>query len=405
MPSHKIILGNIEGEFETNYAPIDLDENVICCSFFYIKGAEDKYTQSLTKIIHNFKNNQFANSKYKLRLYYDITTKKYVEENFLNIPYLQLYYYYFPKFFSKKNNSHYGFLGTIVRYLPLFSILKHQVKNCWIIDIDIHLGKHNHNVMEYVQNNPDIQFFHKTRLNYFYDRLIAIKNRSDFAMISSFIFQRNPISSTLLSNFLNDNLLDKKNNIYNQYLKDIIERLNKKKELGMFYKDRIDYNMKPFQYGVDEFFINKDLFHYYRDHKIPIYTTFFHTDIYSGIKMHAELLKLNNVKMTENHNIYMNKVYSLIDDQQKITSIDQYYKLISSDENVSRHNTRSFEKHICLDSNFIKYFKTLNPNDIDMPLYIYAKIILSFKYCFLKNIPILKYIDQKYTEIKRIEFK
>ena len=73
----------------------------------------------------------------------------------------------------------------------------------------------------------------------------------------------------------------------------------------------------------------------------------------------------------------MNKVYSLIDDQQKITSIDQYYKLISSDENVSRHNTRSFEKHICLDSNFIKYFKTLNPNDIDMPLYIYAKIILT----------------------------
>ena len=77
-------------------------------------------------------------------------------------------------------------------------------------------------------------------------------------MISSFIYQRKPISSDVLSRFLNEDLLDKKNNIYSQYLKTLINLLQKRKELNMWYKERIDKTMIPFQYGVDEFFINRD---------------------------------------------------------------------------------------------------------------------------------------------------
>ena len=311
----------------------------------------------------------------------------------------------FHSFFSKKNNRHYGFIGTLIRYFPLFSIVKHQAKKCWILDIDVKLGQYNYNIIKYIENNPDIQFFHKTRLNYFSDRIISIQDRADFSMISSFIYQRKPISSDVLSRFLNEDLLDKKNNIYSQYLKTLINLLQKRKELNMWYKERIDKTMIPFQYGVDEFFINRDFFHYYRDNKIPIYTSFFHTDIFTGIKMHAELLKLNDNKISDNLKEYMNKVYAIIDPTIKINSIDEYYSLMSSDTNVDRRNTRRFEINICKNYNFKKYFNKLNHKTIYMPYYIYQKVKLSFKYCFLKEMPILKYVDQKYNEITRIPFK
>ena len=405
MPTHIIKLGKVEGHFETNIIPKETDENIISCSFFYMKGAEDKYTETLTNFINNFKQDIFKNSNHKIRLYYDITSKKIVEEKFKNITYLQLYYYHFPQFFSKKNNSHYGFVGTLVRYLPLFSIPNHQAIRCWISDIDIKFGKYNYNVIKYVEQNNDINFFHKTRLNYFSDRIILTKNRSDFAMISSFIYQKNPISSTVISNFLNDELLEKNNYIYNQYLKELIERIKKRIKLNMPYKLRLNLDMIPFQYGVDEYFINRNFFHYYRDNKIPIYTTFFHTDMYTGIKMHAELLILNDIKISPALKVFMNTIYSIIDNNVKINSIKQYYELISSDENVDRKNTRKFDINVCKNFNFKNYFKRLNPKDIDMPYYIYKKIKLSFKYCFLKNIPIIKYINSNYNEVTRISFK
>ena len=70
MPTHIIKLGNVTGHFETNVVPKETDENIISCSFFYMKGAEDKYTQTLTNFITNFKQDVFKNSKHKIRLYF-----------------------------------------------------------------------------------------------------------------------------------------------------------------------------------------------------------------------------------------------------------------------------------------------------------------------------------------------
>ena len=80
MPTHTIKLGNIEGNFVTNVVPKDTDENIISCCFFYMKEAEDKYTETLTNLIINFKTNIFQNSNHKLRLYYDISTKEFIEK-------------------------------------------------------------------------------------------------------------------------------------------------------------------------------------------------------------------------------------------------------------------------------------------------------------------------------------
>jgi len=230
MPSHTIKLGDIEGHFETNIKPNETDQNIFSCSFFLIKDTEDKYTEQLKNLILNFKNNKFHNQNYKIRLYYDITTKFFIEKEFSDIPYLQLYCFHFPNFFSTKNKRHYGFFGTLIRYLPMFSILNHQAKNCWIIDIDNQIGSHMRTVVNYVESNSDIQFYHKTRFDYFSDRVILIKDKPYFSIISSFIFQRNPISSSIIENFLNNSLLKKNNNVYNNYLKDLIKILKKKKK-------------------------------------------------------------------------------------------------------------------------------------------------------------------------------
>ena len=137
----------------------------------------------------------------------------------------------FHNFFSEKNKTHYGFVGTLIRYLPLFSIPNHQAKNCWILDIDGDLRKHNYNIIDYVEKNKEIKLFHKTRLNYFSDRIILIKNRSDFSMISNFLYQRSPISSNILSDFLNTLLSKDDTNIYNKYLKDLISIMKKRIQL------------------------------------------------------------------------------------------------------------------------------------------------------------------------------
>lgn len=404
MPTYSLKLGDIEGTIETNIIPKIMDEHIISCSFFYIKNTEDKYTKSLTKFIFDFKKNYFKDTKYKIRLYYDITTKKIVESRFKDIEYVQLYFYHFPQFFSKKNNTHYGLFGTIVRYFPLFSIPYHQAKFCWILDIDGELKKFNYNIINYVYKNKDIKLFHKTRLNYFSDRIILIKNRSDFAMLGGFMYQQSPISSNIITNFLTSINSKDKTNIYNQYLKELIDVMNKRIKLKMFYKKRINLNMVPFQYGVDEYFINRDFHNYYKNFNIPIHTIFYHTDILTGIKMHADLLRLNEIKITPILSLYMNKVYYIINKNIKITSVVQYYNLIDKYLEERDKNKVKFERNICKNKHFQRFFKNINPSKINMPYYIYKKMKLSFKYCFLKEMPILKYANNKYEEITRIPF-
>ena len=66
MPSHTIKLGEIEGIFETNIIPNETDNNIFSCSFFFMKEAEDKYTNRLKELILNFKNTTLKNSNHKI---------------------------------------------------------------------------------------------------------------------------------------------------------------------------------------------------------------------------------------------------------------------------------------------------------------------------------------------------
>jgi hypothetical protein len=403
MPSHTIKLGEIEGIFETNIIPNETDNNIFSCSFFFMKEAEDKYTNRLKELILNFKNTTLKNSNHKIRLYYDITTKLFVEKEFSNIPYVQLYYYHFPQFFSIKNNRHYGFIGTLIRYLPLFSILNHQANKCWIIDIDNKFGTHMVNVVKYIESNHDIQFYHKTRFDYFIDRVMLIKNRPYFSIISSFIYQKNPISSSILINFLNNNLLKKTNNIYNQYLQNLIEIIKKKKKFNMISKSeaRVLPEMMPFHYGVDELFLSRDFYDHYKNNNIPIYTSVFNITTYKGFKYHAQFLLLNDIKLSDSILKFIKLVSNIIKPNANIKSINDYHTLIM--DNNSRK--RFFEKDLCKNKSFINYFFTLKPESIHMPNIIFNKTKLAIKYCFTNKILILKYINNKYEEITKIPFK
>lgn len=402
MNKHSVKLGDIEGYFETNIKPKETDENIFSCSFFLIKDTEDKYTEQLKKLILSFKNNKFQNENYKIRLYYDITTKFFIEKEFSDIPYLQLYYFHFPNFFSTKNKRHYGFFGTLIRYLPMFSILNHQAKNCWIIDIDNPIGSHMSNVVNYVESNSNIHFYHKTRFDYFSDRVVLIKDKPFFNIISSFIFQRNPISSSIIENFLNNNLLKKNNNLYNTYLKDLIKILKIKKKLHMFFRTerRINPKMMPFHYGVDELFLSRDFYDYYKDNNIPIHTSIFNITIFNAFFYHAQLLIINKIKNSKKISEFINSITKKIDKDSNIYKIEQYYPYIFE----KRRDKKFFEKNLCKDKSLINYLSRLNPKDIFMPKEIYDKIIIATKYCFSGKIIFLKYLNNKYNEVTRIPY-
>ena len=261
--------GNIEYSFKVfRNREFKKTHHLISVSFFTLKDVDDFYAYQRRKTTHNkdflkkkvqryldgidllFKRVKKESIPYTIRIYCDVTSIEYLQK-YLHNKNLELYQYYFPQFFNKELNSHIRFFGTLMRYLPLFKLENHNY-NEWetttVLDVDLNFAN-EFNLMKYFigkKDMPNIMF--KTAGCYFANRRLKYMkiNPSFFSIISSFFIQKVPVDFNIFTTFLENLLKDEYEN-YNRIL-DIT--FGQKRE-GRLMKARIEY-------GVDEYFLNKD---------------------------------------------------------------------------------------------------------------------------------------------------
>lgn len=210
-----------------------------------------KYTIGLDKIIRN---NKKINLYTTVRIYCDVTSAHLVEK-YLRNKYVEIYVYFFPDFFDSNNLIHYGFFGTLVRYLPLFKLEKHnegEWNTTTILDIDIKYFDEPI-LMKYFMNKkqtPNIMF--RNRACYYMIPRLKYMNLElpYFSVISNFIIQKQPQKLEIFTDFLNNCLLKS----CPQYDKLLVQYFDFKSN------KKINLSKRPLQgkleYGVDEYFIN-----------------------------------------------------------------------------------------------------------------------------------------------------
>jgi len=204
-----------------------------------------KYNDGIKTIIKKNKKNKLFTT---IRIYCDYSSIKQVEP-FLRNKFVEIYYYFIPNFFNQTSLVHHGFFGTLMRYLPLFKLTKHN-EGEWnttiILDIDT-IFKDEPPIMKYFINKkktPNLLFWN-TNCKYLSPRLIWSNTTPPyFTVMSGLIMQKRPQDFKIFSDFLNNCLL-KDCPSYEKMLKLYLQtNLNKR-----ILKGKLEY-------GVDEYFIN-----------------------------------------------------------------------------------------------------------------------------------------------------
>lgn len=285
--------------------------NLLVFSFFLLKQVDEVYAYSRGE--KNFKNKAYqkkldsyfmgintiinklkqSNLDINLRMYCDITTAK-ILEKYLDLDFVELYIYFFPQFFDFNKMCHYGFFGTLVRYIPFFK-LKYHNDNEWktttVVDIDTNfinefkLLEYFFDLMNKETNLPNI--FYRNRLCYY---LLSRLNFLDidppyFSIISNFVLQRNPIDIKIFTDFLQNCVLQPCED-YEKVVKKYLPINLSKQPMG----GRLEF-------GVDEFFMNEFFLkgYYYKNNLDIMLNTV--GDCGGGITDWIFYLIMNHVKL------------------------------------------------------------------------------------------------------------
>lgn len=234
-------------------------KKIVSCVLFTVYNANnirshphEKYLKGLQKILKVC--SKFLKG-FKVRIYTDKITFPSLKP-FLEDELLEVYVYNFPQFLNK-DGYHFGYFGTLIRYLPFFDIEK-GIKVVIISDLDIDWIKHKTAgvVKECFSNRSDFIFNNRCQYQ-FTTRGGIITKLSPFkrGMISSYLFCRRcniPI------------------NIFSDYLHLLLNRSNKgyEKYINSIKNSRKYKNTKSdlwFTYGIDEYFLNIPFANYLKE--------------------------------------------------------------------------------------------------------------------------------------------
>jgi hypothetical protein len=268
---------------------------IISCCFYLnkIHTPNNKYINGI-KYLYKWTNK----NNYILRIYYDTSVDYYINTLFTNKKDIELFKYYFPEYFDKNNNKHFGNFGMFMRFLPLFDIPKHYHKNILITDIDL-------------INDKDI-----SDLSIYYDIILNKQKlyNNDIILLSKYLYNfRNRIPNNNKYANVACCIYKNKNVIFNNTL-----------FFNFFNKYMVNNNtVKPFknifQYGSDEYFLNisifndkvlKNLNHF----KIIFFEKKIKKELTSKIKKYNYLIKdinkinINNIDII-NNNYIIDKLY------------------------------------------------------------------------------------------------
>jgi hypothetical protein len=267
-------IGKCKVNFKTyNHNKIDSSNpyKIISVSYFVLpnygpitKG--NKYLKGLNNLVKNA--NKYL-PDYKIRIYCDNHGFKLLD-NLLNNPRVEIFIYTMKKFLetNKKDNKKYhkGYIGTMMRFLPFFNYKNHNVDLVINLDID---NKLNFLTSILIQNEVHkYGFFYKWRACYNANNRMIRLGYIKYPVIASFI-SMNKSKLTLPNSILNDffdTYLLKDDSRYMSYLYTI--------ELDTLFIEGVhkEHNkeINKFMYGIDEYFLNYNVFNWLKSNKISI---------------------------------------------------------------------------------------------------------------------------------------
>jgi len=322
--------------------------NIISVCFFLLEGKKDndKYINGIKNVIENF--NLFK--KYVLRIYFDISVKHIIydilENTDINISKkIELFEYNIP-FFKDNEFYHKGYIGTLIRFLPLFDNIIHKVNKCLVLDIDNILTP----IYEKIIYNCDIKkinICYRTRYGYsLKDRILCLFDKIiiDYPIIASFIYKSNiDIPYFLLSNFF-ESIFYKKN-----------DNLIKK------------CSIKNYEYGIDEIFINKIFLNYVYNNNICFSPIIFNYYQISTI--------------ISNYLIFINNINDL---NKYIDFLNNFFKLLNIKIYFKKYNSGKIKNIKYIINNIIR--KNYNEITLKINLLFHKKKILNDIIKFISNI-------------------
>lgn len=349
-----------------------------------------RYFRGIHSIINEAKKSKLDIT---VRIYCDVTTAipmaKYLYE--YNV---ELYVYFFPQFFDFNKMCHYGFFGTLIRYLPLFKLEKHN-EDEWnsviVSDVDTDFKKEIRIVRYYLNDDSLPNIFFRNRSCYFLVPRILYLNMVPpcFSIISNLLMQKKSQDFTIFKDFLQNCLLKSCEHYENSIKKYILINLSKQPLNGKV------------EYGVDEYFINYiflqkcyieknlDLLEVFiKDNDNPFYRWFrlfmyFKQDI-KYPEVLKQFLKIFGI-------IFFGETYK-IPDKSIPEIIEIYYKEF---ENREIQKTKISEEKY---NTIIDLIKKIGPEKLNMPSTIYTCLERARNAVWDKNVIRLVKPNPKYPE-------
>jgi hypothetical protein len=238
---------------------------------------------------------------YKLRIYYDSSTEKQVNELTNNNENIELFKYDIPKL-QNKNGYHYGVIGTLLRFLPLYDNNIHRADKVIVFDIDNPLIYWYSKIEDYLDKNK-IKLAYRTRGCYGIRQRLLCTGTKYYPIIASFIYQSIKLPYNLFSDFLEDIFTNK----------DIKNKTKLIKDCGLY---------SEYSYGIDEIYINKYHLMYFYKNKINIYPILFnHLDILVGLKEYVHIL--SNIKELNIFVDFLNKLFNIFNIKYDLSQFDK----------------------------------------------------------------------------------
>lgn len=300
---------NISDNIKCNWTIIKKNSlqkyNIISVCFFFIKNKvnNDKYINGIIHVIENFQ----LFKTFLLRIYFDTSVKKILFDILNNIDIhiinkIELFQYDIP--LMKDGNYHQGYIGTLIRFMPLFNTLIHKTDKCIVLDIDNTITNIYNEIIDY-SFLKNISICYRSRYGYsLKDRLLCLKDEIiiDYPIIASFIYK----SGIEIPYFL---------------LSDFLETIYFKNNYNLLSECKIG----KYDYGVDEIFINKYFLNYIYNNNIQFSPIIFnYYQIYGLLSNYLSLIKDN--EELNYYTKFLNIFFKLLKINIKI-NINSYTKL------------------------------------------------------------------------------
>jgi len=357
-------------------------KNLVSLSYFLLREIDDVYSFARGKKLEEYKKEHAqkiqtynkglktiintcskSNLDITVRIYCDITTIDLLQD-FLRFPNVELFYYFIPKLFEGETMSHYGFLGTLLRYLPLFKTDFHnsgEWETVSINDIDtVYITEFT--LINYYIKTPKLpNILYLNRACYYVAPRILHQNTliPELSVISSFIIQREPQDFAVFLDFLSNCIIrecEKYKKLLNKYLP-------------------FDLKEKPFggrlEYGVDEYFMNVFFIRRcYLDKNLPIAEGFNRDNTFGIVNWlfiltNEKDLKINNPKLLSEFlhlivDLFFPKDYSF----PKTENLPEIINIIGNDFWNMRINKKEFSLETY--RKIVDFIKKYGPEELNI---------------------------------------